>query len=223
VSEKTPPNDAVRPREPGDGDEFMDVSNIHAAIMREKDEPTDGYEPIPTTWLAAVIALAMAGGWYLGRYNGDFAMSTLEGAPAPTALAANAPAKPIEPMVLGKRVFNNCMACHQASGTGIAGQFPPLDRSEWVLGDESNLVRILLQGLGGPVQVLGKTYNAAMPAWGSKLSDEQIAGVLTYIRGSWGNKAAAVGKEAVAAVREHVGKRNQPWTESELHAQAGKP
>lgn len=204
-------------------DEFMDVSRIHAAIMREKDEPTDGYEPIPITWLALVIALAMWGGWYLGSYNYSFRLGALDGAVEVATGAETQAPKVVDPMVLGKRVFNNCMACHQAGGTGIAGQFPPLDASEWVNGDTKSLVRILLQGLSGPVTVKGEHYNGGMPAWASKLSDEQIAAVLTYIRGSWSNKAGPVTAEEVATLREYESKRRDPWTQAELQASAGSP
>lgn len=206
-----------------EGDEFMDVSRIHAAIMREKDEPVDGYEPVPILWLTAVIALAMWGGAYLGSFNMGFRADTLEGTTIAQLSQGAAPAPPADPMVIGKRVYNSCMACHQATGSGIAGQFPPLAKSEWVQGDEASLVRILLQGLGGPVTVLGKTYNGAMPAWGSKLSDEQIAAVLTYIRGSWDNGAAPVSAAKVAEVRSFTGKRDQVWTADQLVATQGTP
>ncbi len=212
--------DAAGPKR--ETEEYMDVSRIHAAIMREKDEPSDGYEPVPSLWLVVVMALAMWGGWYLGTYNMGFAADHLEGAAVATAAAPTAPPA-VDPLVLGKRVFNNCMACHQASGNGIAGQFPPLAGSEWVQGDSTTLIRILLHGLEGPMQVLGKAYNGAMPAWGSKLSDAQIAAVLTFIRSSWGNSAAAIDPTTVAEVRRAAGKRTAVWSAPELQAAARAP
>lgn len=215
--------DSPRPAEgphdglPRVGDEFMDVSRVHAAIMREKDEPAEGFEHVPTLWLAAVLALATWGGAYLGSFNFGFRADTLEGAPAVSLSArSDAPAPPLDPLVLGKRVFNSCAACHQGSGVGVPGQFPPLAQSEWVQGDEANLVRILLQGLAGPIEVKGKDYNGAMPAWATKLSDAQIAAVLTYIRASWDNGAAPVAPERVAEVRAQVGKRERAWSAAEL-------
>jgi len=115
---------------------------------------------------------------------------------------------PIDPaqMEIGKAQFLVCGACHGQNGEGgpIA---PPLAGSEWVKGPVSNLIRIQLRGLQGPITVAGKEYN--MPAGMAALSyqtDEQIAGVLTYIRNSFGNKASAVKPEQVAALRSEVGK-----------------
>lgn len=206
------------------GKEYMDVSRIHAAIMREKDEPAEGMEPVPMLWFGAVIALAMWGGWYLGSFNLNFSADALEGSPVLASTQGDPkPVKEIDPMVQGKRIFNSCAACHQGSGAGIPGQFPPLAQSEWVLGDDATLVRILLQGLEGPMTVQGKPYNGVMPAWGSKLSDTQIASVLTYIRGSWGNATAAIAPQRVQEVRGLVGKRESAWSEKELLSARGEP
>lgn len=223
------PNNAPAPDQsdghdgkPRAGDEYMDVSRVHAAIMREKDEPAEGFEHVPTLWLATVLVLATWGGAYLGNFHFDFRADTLEGAPPRSASAqAAAPPPPLDPLVLGKRVFNSCAACHQGNGLGVPGQFPPLAQSEWVRGDDATLVRILLQGLAGPIEVAGKAYNAAMPAWATKLSDAQIAAVLTYIRHSWENGAAPVSSERVAEVRAQVGKRERAWSAKELRELQG--
>lgn len=115
---------------------------------------------------------------------------------------------PIDPavMAMGQASFMLCGACHGQNGEGgpIA---PPLAGSEWVTGPISNLIRIQLRGLQGPISVAGKEYN--MPGGMAALSyqtDEQIAGVLTYVRNSFGNKASAVKPEQVAALRSEVGK-----------------
>ena len=210
---------------PSEGEEYMDVSRIHAVIMREKDEPTEGYEPIPTTWLTVVILLAMWGGFYLGTFNMAFDAQILDGSPSSAGVQAQAQAQaePENPMALGRRVYNNCMGCHQATGSGVAGQFPPLAQSEWVLGDAASLVRILLQGLGGPIEVLDRVYDGAMPAWAGKLSDAQIGAVLTYIRQSWGNTAGAVEVTQVSQLREREGGRKSPWSASELRAASAEP
>jgi mono/diheme cytochrome c family protein len=121
--------------------------------------------------------------------------------------AADADA-PIDPAVMeiGKAQFMVCGACHGQNGEGgPAG--PPLAGSEWVTGPVSNLVIIQLRGLKGPITVAGKEYN--FPAGMTPMAyqtDEQIAGVLTYIRNSFGNKASAVKPEQVAALRGEVGK-----------------
>jgi len=135
----------------------------------------------------------------------------LAAAPAVDTSAIDAPAatdEPIDPAVMaaGKASYMICGACHGQNGEGgpIA---PPLAGSEWVTGPVSNLIRIQLRGLQGPITVAGKEYN--MPGGMAALSyqtNEQIAGVLTYVRNSFGNKASAVKPEQVAALRGEVGK-----------------
>ena len=102
----------------------------------------------------------------------------------------------------GTRVYmQNCSMCHQLEGQGIEGVFPPLAKSDVAQGDAARTVRIVLNGLTGPIVVNGKTYNGAMPPQ-SHLSDEQIADVLTYVRNSWGNKASAISPDEVKRSRE---------------------
>jgi mono/diheme cytochrome c family protein len=115
---------------------------------------------------------------------------------------------PVDPAVMemGKVQYLVCGACHGQEGEGgpIA---PPLANSEWVTGPISNLIRINLRGLQGPITVNGKEYN--FPTGMAPLAyqtDEQIAAVLTYVRNSFGNKASAVKPEQVAALRSEAGK-----------------
>jgi hypothetical protein len=104
---------------------------------------------------------------------------------------------------------------------GVAGQFPPLVASEWVVGGDwvgdNHLVKILLAGMQGPVQVKGTTYNNAMPPW-SQLKDDQIAAILTYIRSEWDNAAVPITADYVKTVRAASGDRKDPWTQKELKA-----
>jgi mono/diheme cytochrome c family protein len=118
-------------------------------------------------------------------------------------------------MVVGRRVYNSCATCHQMDGQGVAGAYPPLAGAEWVTGDPRVLSRILLHGLQGPISVRGVLYNGAMPGW-SRLSDGEIAAVLTYIRNSWGNAAGAVSPDVVAEVRRSEATRASAWTADEL-------
>ena len=201
-----------------------DIIPMHHPIMREMDEPADGFEPAPVWLMLIYFGLIGWGGWYLAMNSGDFLASVLtdEMMKPGAGLAAQAAPKPVDPMALGKRVYNNCVTCHQADGQGVEGAFPPLARSEWVLGDEQTLARILLHGLHGPITVLGKPYNSEMPAW-QQLKDEQIAAVLTYIRASWGNVAPAVAPETVARVREASAGRRRSWPGAELRALGAGP
>jgi mono/diheme cytochrome c family protein len=117
----------------------------------------------------------------------------------------------------GKQVFSTtCAACHQVSGEGVPGVYPPLAGSEWVTGDEAKVVRILLHGVTGPIEVAGETFNGMMPPWGGTLKDEDIAAVLTYVRSTWGNTGAPITAAKVASIRAATTSRTTPWTAAEL-------
>jgi cytochrome c oxidase cbb3-type subunit 2 len=114
-----------------------------------------------------------------------------------------------------------CFTCHQPNGEGLAGQFPPLAGSDWVLGDKDRLIKISMYGLMGEIEVNGVKYNNVMAPPGippGSLTDEQIADVLTYIRNDWGNSASAVSPEEVATVRSSLKGRApmQMFTAAEL-------
>jgi mono/diheme cytochrome c family protein len=105
-----------------------------------------------------------------------------------------------------------CAACHQASGAGVPGAFPPLAGSEWVAGDAARLVAIVLHGLTGPITVMGAAYNGAMPAFGAQLTDGEIAAVLSHVRKQWGGAdAAAVEVAAASRVRAATQDRSRPF------------
>ena len=118
----------------------------------------------------------------------------------------------------GATVFAaRCAACHQLSGTGLPGVFPPLAGSNWVNGAPGTLARIVLHGVQGTLTVNGTAYNGAMPPFAEQLSDAEIAAVLTYIRSQWGNKGAPVGDTVVSAQRSATAARSAPWNgEAEL-------
>ena len=200
-------------------DRSPSVQGMHNAIAREQAEPADGREPVPMAWLMGILVLAMFSGWYMGTFSYAFAPEQLDGSPPRSLFAEAGPAPQIDPLVQGRRIYNSCMACHQQDGRGISGQFPPLAGSEWVLGEPDALVRILLHGLQGPIVVGEQTYNGAMPAW-PRLDDQQVASVLTYIRGAWGNDAPAVAADLVATGRRAIGEREGPWSADDLRAAA---
>jgi mono/diheme cytochrome c family protein len=102
-----------------------------------------------------------------------------------------------------------CVACHQSDGKGDGNRFPPLAQSEWVNYNTNRLINVVLNGLKGPVQVKGLSYNEVMPAHGSFLSDEQIAEVLTYIKSNFNNIPEIVTPAQVNAVRKMTPKTNQ--------------
>ncbi len=93
-----------------------------------------------------------------------------------------------------------CAACHQPTGVGMPGIFPPLANSEYLLADKARSIRIVLQGISGPLRVNAVDYQGVMPP-PPGLDDQKIADVLTYVRSAWGNRGDAVTVAEVQAVR----------------------
>ena len=110
----------------------------------------------------------------------------------------------------------NCAACHGAEGRGVAGAFPPLAMSDWVTGEARTPVRIVLYGLQGSMQVGGAAFNGTMPAFGARLTDQELAAVLSYVRSSWGNDAPAISPGDVKTVREAETGRTRPFTPGDI-------
>jgi mono/diheme cytochrome c family protein len=109
----------------------------------------------------------------------------------------------------GREAFlTHCSPCHQTDGSGMARLGAPLRQSQWVLGHEDLLTRIVLNGLRGEL---------LMPPMGT-LDDRQLAAILSYVRGAWGHAAAPVSPETVARVRAASAARQAPWTRQELAA-----
>jgi len=107
---------------------------------------------------------------------------------------------------LGAEVYRreaHCITCHQADGQGLpAAQFPPIAKSAWVTGSPERLIRLALHGLMGPIEVNGVKYPGQVPMTAFKgLSDQELAGVLTYVRNSFGNQASPITPGQVARER----------------------
>lgn len=173
---------------------------------REHGDPKEQVRPLPR----ALIILGLVGGawgaWYLA--TSDSQVSPLLGDQRTTAAFAENPAGTA---VNGSQLYNGkCVGCHQATGLGLPGVFPPLAKSPWVLGEDRRLVQILLHGIQGPIDVLGTTYNGMMPAWNT-LSDAEIAAVATYVRSTFGNSAGAISTDLVKTERAATASRTTPW------------
>jgi len=125
------------------------------------------------------------------------ARTTARAQPHPT------PASPLAASIArGQRVYKNvCLTCHQADGGGVPNMNPPLSKTSYVLGDKKRLIGIVLNGLKGPNEIEGETYNNSMPAQ-AYLTDLNVADVLTYVRNNFGNKASAIGPDEVHALRD---------------------
>ncbi len=93
-----------------------------------------------------------------------------------------------------------CLACHQANGGGVPNLNPPLIKTKYVLGDKKSLITIVLHGLTGEIEIDEMTYNGSMPP-DNLLNDQQVADVLTFVRNSFGNKAAQIKPAEVKTVR----------------------
>ncbi len=123
----------------------------------------------------------------------------------------------------GRQAYSTyCSVCHQADGRGTPGQFPPLAGSDWVDTESpARLIRVILNGLAGPITVSGEEWNipTQMLAWKDVITDdEELAALATYVRGQseWGNSAPPVTAEQVQAIRAEVAGRAAPWTQEEL-------
>ncbi len=206
----------------------FNVREIHGQIWREHAEPTERFRAMPW-WLKHGIygPLAIWALWYLFVYSGGFNSDEYyEGyASVPYHLADSnrLPEQPADALSdaasrvqNGERVYASvCSSCHQATGLGVPGAFPPLASSDWVSGKPEILAAAVLHGLSGPIAVNGVAYNGAMPPWGAALSDDEIANVLTYIRSAWGNTSESVDPDLVAPIRQAHANRT-PWTDQEL-------
>jgi mono/diheme cytochrome c family protein len=194
----------------------------NASYAREHAEPVEYNNPVP--WLLGLIAASLCV-WGVSYFllNPTLApakvSATQPAASSPQAAATPQAAAPAA--ADGAQIFaSRCASCHQASGAGLAGVFPPLAGSEWVNGDAGKVADILLLGVSGPITVKGATFSGMMPAFGHQLSDAEIAAVASYVRASFGNKSLAVTPDVVKAARAKLGNRSTPWAGgAELQAQ----
>ncbi|MFH5883601.1 PVC-type heme-binding CxxCH protein [Halalkalibaculum sp. DA3122] len=164
-------------------------------------------------WIAPTFNAAMAhiqGESYIPAEQGEeMAQTDLEGADR-------------ELYELGEKIYSrdgSCETCHQPNGKGLAASgFPPLAGTQWVLGDEERLIKLVLKGLQGPIEVLGEEYPGQVPMtpFGGMLNDEEVAAVLTYVRNAFGNEAAPVSPEKVKEVRASVQDKSGFYTPEEL-------
>jgi len=192
------------------------IQQVHAQLQKKKPEKTDGYSMLPLVLLGLMCCAVFFGSIYLAHFSLRFdplVYSEHANREKPGAVKVVA----LTRAQMGKKVFDTtCIACHQANGLGVPGQYPPLAASEWVTGSEERIIRIVLHGLNGPITVEGKEYNNVMAPLGGALKDEQVANVISYVRASWGNTAPEVTPEAVAKVRADTAGRNTFWTAAEL-------
>ncbi|MEO7107300.1 MAG: cytochrome c [Rhodoferax sp.] len=164
-----------------------DIDPSNKAQERENSEPEERIRPMPLISIAITLAMVLFGVVYIfisepfgnAELGDRRTVADLSG-PVPAAAGA---------AVDGKVVFaGQCVACHQATGKGLPGVFPPLDGSEWVQGDARTVANILLHGITGKITVAGADFNGAMPSF-QQLGDAELAAVASYVRSEWSNKA----------------------------------
>lgn len=181
----------------------------HDARQRENPDPHEINYPVPRVLLAMVSALAVWAVYYILSTQRDDdpalgdrrTMASLEAKPKGAPGSAN-----------GAHIYaTQCVACHQATGTGLPGVFPPLAGSEWVVGADRVTANILLHGITGKLTVKDIAYNGTMPSFKDKLDDNEIAAVLSHIRSNFGNTAAKVSADLVKAERDASKDRTTSW------------
>lgn len=188
---------------------MSDQSKKMEAQQREMPEPYEGNRPIP--WLVILIVSAVFA-WAVGYIGFTHQANPPSYGDRRSAQDFKVAAPSAGGVVDGAQVYAaQCVACHQASGKGLPGVFPPLAGSEWVTGKGALAVQIVLHGVTGELTVAGTAYNGMMPMFKDKLDDAQIAAVVSYIRGSFGNSAEPVDAVTVASERAATADHVQPW------------
>jgi len=199
------------------------VGDLETASPLEYVEPGEEHRGYSLLFVCLLCGFFAWGGWYTQRYSAGYTALGYDENSAGVGGKTNAPVV-IDPYVLGRRLYGDtCAKCHQMDGLGVAGQYPPLVQSEWVLAEgPARLVRIVLDAVQGPITVKGVEYNNVMTPWRDTLNDVQVAAVLTYVRTQkeWGHNASPVTPEEVAAIRQKTKDRpgRGPWTAVELLA-----
>ncbi|MEC9130594.1 MAG: cytochrome c [Verrucomicrobiota bacterium] len=184
-------------------------------------EPGVSKAPISVIFFVVTVLLAYWAMMELNTRAGGFNRYVYGPYESYKVVAAVQPGSGDDPIKRGADIYRNiCSPCHQASGMGAPGQFPPLAGSDWVNVEGPNrMLRIVLNGLNGPIDVNGETWNAVMPGFGDVIaSDEDLAAVISYVRNSWTNEASICTPEEAAAARADSGDRGRAWTATELLA-----
>ncbi|MBV2180587.1 MAG: cytochrome c [Castellaniella sp.] len=181
------------------------MSNKFTQQRREQPEPHEGSRPVPKIVLTVIALLFIWAVYHLA----------VSYTPMPPSVGDDRVAADFAVPVTadgGQLYTANCVACHQASGAGVPGVFPPLSKSEWVdAADASVMVRIVLHGIHGPLTVEGAKYNGEMPHFQDKFSNEELAAIVSHVRTSFGNSASKIDAAFVAKVREETKGQTTPW------------
>lgn len=168
-------------------------------------------QPKDNTWIPRTLETAVAhlNGLSVSQKKEEDIKSSLSGSDR-------------ELFVMGKEIYAKegfCSTCHQPDGGGLtASGFPPLRGTPWVTGSSERLIKLVLKGLLGPINVAGREYPGQVPMtpFEGMLNDTEMAAVLTYVRNSFGNQASAISPELVKQIREEVKSKEGFYSPDEL-------
>jgi mono/diheme cytochrome c family protein len=178
--------------------------------QREHADPGESQTPIPRGVVLLVAVLILWGIYYIARAPINIPSELGDGRTI-SALAGRKGGGG-GGKADGAAIFSGqCAACHQATGQGLPGVFPPLAGSEWVRGKPETVVAIVLHGITGQLTVKGNAFNGSMPPFGAQLCDAEIAAVLSHVRSQWGNAAPPVPVELVGQVRAATKDKTSPF------------
>jgi mono/diheme cytochrome c family protein len=196
----------------------VELVDEHVRLNKIKHEPTKGFLQAPLIFVFVFGCLIFVCSIQLAHTTNDFQLHP------PKEIVELTPeekeALRLERKISsGEKVFAvRCASCHQANGLGIAGQYPPLDGSNWVTSDPGIISNIILKGLKGEIVVKGETYgtSAAVNMAAVAISDREIANVVTYVRQAWGNNAEEIFEDEVASIRSESAEQQDQWTGDQI-------
>jgi mono/diheme cytochrome c family protein len=196
----------------------VELVDEHVRLNKIKHEPTKGFLQAPLIFVFVFGCLIFVCSIQLAHTTNDFQLHP------PKEIVELTPeekeALHLERKISsGEKVFAvRCASCHQANGLGIAGQYPPLDGSNWVTSDPGIITNIILKGLKGEIVVKGETYgtSAAVNMAAVAISDREIANVVTYVRQAWGNNAEEIFEDEVASIRSESAEQQDQWTGDQI-------
>ncbi|SFI32531.1 Cytochrome c, mono-and diheme variants [Collimonas sp. OK307] len=181
------------------------------AQKREHADPSEINRPIPIIVILLALALFVWAIFYIviRRPSDNPAFGDNRARSELMAATAGGSGGRVD----GAQVFAaNCIACHQANAMGLPGVFPPLALSQRATAKATLPISIVLHGISGKLTTSSGVFNGSMPTFKAKLSDAEIAAVLTHVRTNFGNAAGPVSAAEVKAVRDQTKDRTTPWT-----------
>lgn len=190
-----------------------------SGTVRKGYEPSENFNPIPWPLFAVAMALIAWGAYTLFTTSG-YANKTPTEVVSSSGNAENSHADNQEEPdhSRGEALFvTNCSTCHQINGVGMRDAIPPLSGSPFVAADPAVMASIMIRGIEGPIEVKGNTFNGKMPTFGSTLNDDEIAGIVNYVRSRWDDDSGEqdvrqLSAQEVASLKSRYGPSFEPWS-----------